>query len=690
MKPLKLSLAVWLAVMGPLGIAACQAGSVTANSSALTTASSARLQDNFYRAANQPWLQSTEIPANQTAVFGVDLPAITDQQLQQLLASLQQQQASAQGSAAAPALSALELQVLRYYQSYVDTQTIEQQGLSSLKPLVAEIAKWQSVADIAQWQGAQQGQIDTPIGVPFVMPGLDDPTTNQPMLSQGGLGLPGRAMYLDASAASLRTAYHGYLTKLATLAQPTLESTNLRALSPTQLADAALRVETAIAKAQWAPEISRDPSRMQSMTLAQLEQTAGDFPWQAFFSSSQLLHAKRFSNLQPGAIAALSQLYITLPLADWQAYSVLQTVHAAAPFLPKDFTDARFAFYGKTLSGMTQASSRERKALDELSAVLGEALGRLYSERYFPAAQQARVQQMAEQIKTTFRDSVATRSWLSLPTKQAALAKIDRMKLKIGYPTVWRDYGSLQLRADDALGNHLRAVRLNWVWTASRAGQPADPRAWDMLPQTVNAQYNPLRNDLEFPAALLQAPFFDMKADDASNYGALGAVIGHEISHGFDVMGSQFDAQGRLHNWWNDADRATFMQFAGALVEQFNAYQALPETKVNGELTLPENMADLVGLQMAFAAYQQSLRGKPAPVIGGLTGEQRFFVSYAQSRRSKVRPEQLKQWLNTDPHAPDEFRINGSLRHVDGFHQAFGTQPGDAMYQAPSERLRIW
>lgn len=692
MKPVKLALTICWVTIHSLGNAqatdaATTASATTASAAPVAAIGSMRLQDNFYQAANAAWLDATHIPDQQTAVFGVDLPAITEQQLQQLLTDLAAKAAQKPGAAA---LSPLEQLVLSYYQSYMDTAAIERQGLTALTPLFADISAWQSSVDVARWQGAQQGHIDTPIGIPFVMPGLDDPTVNQAMLSQGGLGLPDRSLYLAASAASLRTAYHHYLTQLATLAQAEFARTSLHQMTATQLADAMLRVETAIANAQWAPEMSRDPSRMQSMTLAQLQQTAGDFPWQAFFSSAQLLHAQRYSNLQPGAIVALSTLYKKLPVTDWQAYSMLQTIHAAAPFLPNAFRDARFAFYGHRLNGMTLAPARERKAMDELSAVLGEAVGRLYSERYFPANQQRRVQQIAEQIRHTFRASIVSRNWLSGPTQQAALAKIDQMKLKIGYPTLWRDYSALQLRQGDALGNHLRAIRLNWAWTASRAGQKADPRAWDMLPQTVNAQYNPLRNDLEFPAALLQAPFFTMQADDASNYGALGAVIGHEISHGFDVMGSQFDAQGKLQNWWTPADRTTFMQLATRLVSQFNAYQALPNAHVNGELTLPENMADLVGVQMAFAAYQQSLHGKPAPVIDGQTGEQRFFLSYAQSRRSKVRPEQLTQWLNTDPHAPDEFRINGSLLHVDGFHQAFHTQPGDAMYLPPSERLRIW
>jgi putative endopeptidase len=321
---------------------------------------------------------------------------------------------------------------------------------------------------------------------------------------------------------------------------------------------------------------------------------------------------------------------------------------------------------------------------------MGEALGQLYVERHFPASHKARMQQLVQNLLAAYHDSISKLSWMSPATKAQALDKVTKYGSKIGYPDVWRNFSGLSVVAGDALGNQHRAARFDWEFKAAKAGKKADKRDWDMLPQMVNAQYNPLRNDIEFPAAHLQAPYFDMHADDASNYGAIGATIGHEISHGFDNMGSQFDGDGQFRNWWADADKVAFNAMGEKLITQYNSYELFPGKPVNGKLTLSENMADLAGLQIAYDAYIHSLKGKKSPVINGKTGEQRFFLSYAQSRRSKFRPELATQWLVTDPHAPDVFRINGAIINVDGFHNAFGTQPGDAMFKAKEDRIRLW
>ncbi len=553
-----------------------------------------------------------------------------------------------------------------------------------MQTILRKIDHLPDMSAIAHLQGELQGRMETPIFVPFVMPGLQDPSTNRAMLSQGGLGLPDRDFYLktdDAKSAAIVKSYRNYLQTLASLVDES---------EPEKLADAALRVETQIALAQWEPAMSHDPGRIASMSVGQLQKEAPDFDWQAFLQGAQLLNQDLLSNLQPGAVAAIAKLYASVPLEDWKAYFKLQSLNEAAPVLPKAFRDARFAFFGQTLDGIPKEAAREEKAINELNTALGEALGRLYVERYFPSEQKKRMQVMVANLLAAYRDSIQDLRWMSAETKKHALDKISKYGTKIGYPDVWRDYATLELIAGNALENRHRAAQFNWLQNAAKAGKKADKRDWDMLPQMVNAQYNPLRNDIEFPAAHLQEPYFSMRADDATNYGAIGATIGHEISHGFDNMGSQFDGDGHFRNWWTDGDRDTFNKMAQELVKQYSAYELLPGQHVNGELTLAENMADLSGLQIAFQAYKKSLSGKSSPVKNGLTGEQRFFLSYAQSRRSKFRPEVATQWLRTDPHAPDIFRINGALINVDGFHQAFKTKAGDAMYKPESQRVRIW
>ncbi|WP_395012438.1 M13 family metallopeptidase [Undibacterium sp.] len=636
-----------------------------------------RYQDNFYQAANADWLANTKIPEDKSYAFGSDLPVITNQRIRTIVDELVKKQASG------VKLNATQTKVTRYFQSYMDVSQIEKKGIAPIQAILKKIDDLQDMAAIARFQGELQGRIETPIFVPFVMPGFQDPGTNLAILSQGGLGLPDRDFYItnNAKNAAILRGYRDYLLKLASLAGES---------HPAKLADAALSIETHIAQAQWEPARSHDPALVASMSVSQLEKDAPDFDWQAFFQGAQLVNQDMFTNAQPGAVAAIAKLYGSVPLADWKAYFKLKSLHEATPVLPKAFRDASFAFFGQTLNGTPKEAARDKKAISVLNTAFGEALGRLYVERYFPEEQKKRMQTMVSHLLAAYRDSIQELSWMSDPTKKEALDKISKYGSKIGYPDVWRDYSTLDIVVGDALENRHRAVKFNWLQNAAKAGKKADRRDWDMLPQTVNAQYNPLRNDIEFPAAHLQEPYFSMRADDATNYGAIGATIGHEISHGFDNMGSQFDGDGRLRNWWTDSDRETFNKMAQKLVAQYNAYELFPGQHVDGELTLSENMADLSGLQIAFKAYKKSLHGKPSPVVNGLTGEQRFFLSYAQSRRSKTRPEVATQELRTSRHAPDVFRINGSLINVDGFHQAFGSKEGDAMYKPESQRVRIW
>jgi len=651
------------------------AASAVSTAAPQTTAAATRIQDDFYHGVNGDWLSSAQIPADASFVFGADLPGITSQRLNQIITEL--------AGRKNPAGSVAE-KVGTFYSTYLDTARLDQLGRTPLNAILAEIDALSSTSELAYWQGKVQGRLETPVHFPFVMPGLQDPTTNQAMLAQGGLGLPDRSYYLpgnDAQSANTFTAYRAYLLKLAKLSQlPQAQA----------LVEQALSVESQIAQAQWELAKSRDPSNIATMQIAELIKTSPGFDWLAFLDGANLKGQATLSNLQPGAVQAISKLYATIPLAHWKAYTKLQSLNEAAPLLSAEFRAAHFAFYGTILDGQKQPEPQSKKAVARLNNAMGEALGQLYVARHFPADHKARMQELVKNLLTAYRDAISRLTWMTPATKQQALDKIAKYGTKIGYPDVWRDYSGLRIVAGDALGNQHRAARFDWEFKAAKAGKKADKRDWDMLPQMVNAQYNPLRNDIEFPAAHLQAPYFDMNADDATNYGAIGATIGHEISHGFDNMGSQFDGDGKFRNWWSDADKAAFNTMSEKLVQQYSAYQLFPGKHVNGQLTLSENMADLAGLQIAFDAYIKTLKGKKSPVINGLTGEQRFFYSYAQSRRSKFRPELATQWLVTAPHAPDVFRINGAVINIDGFHQAFSTKPGDAMFKNQAYRLRIW
>lgn len=626
-------------------------------------------------AVNGDWLNSVKIPADASFVFGADLPGITSQRLHQIIVDL--------ASKPNPAGSVAE-KVGTFYSAYLDTARLDQLGRTPLNAILAEIDALTSISELAYWQGKAQGRLETPVHFPFVMPGLQDPTTNQAMLAQDGLGLPDRSYYLpgnDAQSANIFTAYRAYLLKLATLAQLPQSQT---------LVEQAVSVESQIAQAQWELAKSRDPGNIATMHIAELIKASPGFDWLAFLDGANLKGQTTLTNLQPGAVLAITQLYAKIPLAHWKAYTKLQSLNEAAPLLSAEFRAAHFAFYGTILNGQKQPEPQSTKAVARLNNAMGEALGQLYVERYFPADHKARMQELVQNLLNAYRDAISRLTWMTPTTKQQALDKIAKYGTKIGYPDVWRDFSGLRIVAGDALGNQHRAAQFDWEFKAAKAGRKADKRDWDMLPQMVNAQYNPLRNDIEFPAAHLQAPYFDINVDDAINYGAIGATIGHEISHGFDNMGSQFDGDGNFRNWWSDVDKAAFNTMSEKLVQQFSAYQLFPGKHVNGQLTLSENMADLAGLQIAFDAYINTLKGKKSPVINGLTGEQRFFYSYAQSRRSKFRPELAAQWLMTDPHAPDVFRINGAVINIDGFHQAFATKPGDGMFKSQANRLRIW
>ena len=634
-----------------------------------------RVQDDLFRAVNGSWLAQTAIPADKSRYGSfVMLADLSDKRLRsiadELLAKPQKPGSTDQ-------------KVADYYRSFLDTAQLDKAGLVPLQAGLQAIAALKTPADLARWMGEQQGVQGTLIAL-GVEGDFKEPTRYTLLTWQGGLGLPDRDYYLkdDERMVKARAAYEKYLTQLGELSGDK---------NAAETAKAVVALERRIAEAHWAKVDMRDPVKIYNpMTVAELAKAAPGLDWAAMFSAAGLKNIDRVSSSQPSANVALAKLVSEVPMAQWRDYLRLHQLDNAANVLPQAFRDARFAFRGTALTGTTEPKPRWQQGVDELNDAMGEALGKVYVERFFPAQNKARMEQLVNNLLATYKESIGSLTWMTPATQAAAQAKLAKYTTKIGYPDSWRDYGGLVVKAGDAVGNRDRAGRFEWLRNAARAGKPVDRAEWGMTPQTINAYYNPSLNEIVFPAAILQSPFFDMAADDAVNYGGIGAAIGHEISHGFDDEGSQFDGDGKLSNWWTEADRKAFEAIAAKLVAQYDGYEPIAGKHVNGQLTLGENIADLSGLQIAFKAYKRSLGGKPAPVIGGMTGEQRFFFSFAQIWRDKIREERSLQLLTIDPHSPAVFRANGTAVNQDGFHEAFKTKPGDKMYKAPEERIRIW
>ncbi|WP_374569013.1 M13 family metallopeptidase [Ideonella sp.] len=635
-----------------------------------------RAQDDLFHAANGGWMKTTEIPADKPEYGSfIQLRDLSDQRARAIVEELAKQQLKP---------GSVEQKVGAFYATYLDTAAIDKAGLAPIKPALAEIDAIKTPKELATWLGKVQGRIETPVQL-WVMADFKNPTMNQALTWQGGLGLPDRDYYLkkeEERFVKARAAYETYLTTLATLA-------GLK--DPSDAAKRVMAIEYRIAEAHWDKVENRNPVKIYNpMTVTELAKAAPGLDWATFLQAAHLGQVERLSVSQPSAATAIAKLYGEVPLADWKLYFKLHSLDDAAPVLPQAFRDARFAFRGTALTGAKEQKPRWQQGITEVNGALGEAVGQLYVAKHFPPEYKARMQELVGNLLASYKESIDGLAWMTPATKAQAQDKLSKYMTKIGYPDQWRDYSKLEVRSGDALGNAQRSSRFEWDRIAAKAGKKVDRAEWGMTPQTVNAYYNPSLNEIVFPAAILQPPFFDMAADDAVNYGAIGAVIGHEISHGFDDQGSQFDGEGVLRNWWTDDDRKAFEAVGSKLVAQYESYEPLPGKHLNGKLTLGENIADLSGLQIAYKAYQRSLKGQPAPVIEGYTGTQRFFLGWSQAWREKVREERAMQLLTTDPHSPPEFRANGAAVNHDGFHEAFGTKVGDKMFKAPEDRIRIW
>nr|WP_297523799.1 M13 family metallopeptidase [uncultured Roseateles sp.] len=637
---------------------------------------SVRPQDDLFRAANGHWLSTTEIPADKSS-YGAfhQLADLSDKRARAIIEDLSKKKAKA---------GTVEQKIGDYYAAYMNTAAIDKAGLAPIKPLLDSIAAIQTREQLATWLGAQTGVVDLPVPL-GIEADYQDPTINRLQTWQGGLGLPDRDYYLKKDDERLGKARGAYVDYLQTLAK------TAGIADPAGSAQRVLAIEERLAQVQWDKVELRDPQKTYNpMTPAELAQKAPGFDWNAFFTAASLPGLDKLSASQPSYLTGAAKILGEASLDDLKLYLTLRTIDANATTLPKVYRDAHFAFHGAALTGAKSQQPRWQQAVGNVNGALGEAVGEVYVKRHFPAADKARMVQLVNNLLASYKESIDKLSWMTPATKAQAQDKLSKYMVKIGYPDVWRDYGALEVKAGDPVGNNLRASVFEWKRQAAKASKPVDRREWLMTPQTVNAYYNPTLNEIVFPAAILQPPFYNTKADDAVNYGAIGAVIGHEISHGFDDQGSQFDGDGKLRNWWTDDDRKAFDAIGSKLVAQYEGYEPIAGKHLNGKLTLGENIADLSGLQIAYKAYLRSLGGKPAPVIDGYTGEQRFFMGWSQAWREKARDERKLQLLTIDPHSPPEFRANGAAVNHDGFHEAFKTKPGDKMFKPSDDRIRIW
>jgi putative endopeptidase len=626
--------------------------------------------DDFFRYANNAWFARNPIPADRTAwgvssVLGEDVEA----QLRAIVETANR------------GTDPTSRQVAAMYASWMDEAGIEARGAAALRPYLDRINAAQSRDDLIRLF-AEPGY-PAPIGV-GITPNPADPTHYAAGANQGGLGMPNRNYYLQEGAQfdTYRAAYRTYVTtmlRLAGIAEPEAK------------ADAIIALEHRIAEAHWAPERSRDVSQsINPMTPAQLAALAPQFNWPLLLSAQGLGNLPTIIVRQTTAIQAEGQLFESVPLQTWKDWMTFHFIRSYAQFLPRAFDQANFEFYSHTLTGTERQRDRWKRGLGVLDNTLGEAVGRIYIQRHFPESSRRQVTELVGDLRAALGDRLRQNQWMDEATRTAALAKLDAFDPRVGNPVHWIDYSSLQVDPHDLLGNMVRAAAFQQNLQLSRLPNPVDRSLWAMTPQTINAYYSPLTNQITFPAAILQPPYFNARADAAVNYGAIGAVIGHEIGHGFDDQGSRFDPTGRLHNWWSPASNTRFQALVHRLGEQYNSYETAGQ-HINGALTMGENIGDLGGIEMAYAAYQryQARHGR-APVIGGLTGDQRFFLAYAQAWRTNVREGALRQQVLTNPHSPAEFRVNGVVRNVDAWYHAFNVQPGDRLYLPPEQRVHIW
>lgn len=637
-----------------------------------------RPQDDFYRFVNGQWLTSVSIPADRSNYGAFSL---LEDGAERDLKAILEEAAAVNAPAGSDAQKVGDL-----YASFLDEATIEARGLTPLAAELKRIDELKTKQDVARYIGHSQ-RISVPH--PFVYyVSVDRKNSSQytGVITQSGLGMPDRDYYLSTNdrLKDIRDKYQVYVKDLlAAAGTPKADKVAARIFA----------IESQLAKSHWTRVQNRDAEKTYNrFEVANLPKLMPGFDWNAYFAGAQIPVDKTQALVvvQPSYFETLGKVIATTSVPDWRGYFRYKLLNAYAPDLPAKFAQLHFEFNQRTVSGIEELKPRWKRAVDTVDGAVGDLVGKMYVERHFAADAKVRMDQLVRNLMDAYRQGIDSLEWMTPATKQKAHAKLERFTTKIGYPSKWRDWSKLEIRRDDLVGNEMRASTVVFDRNLAKLGGPIDRTEWFMTPQTVNAYYNPPTNEIVFPAAILQPPFFNVAADDAINYGAIGAVIGHEISHGFDDQGRRYDGSGNLNDWWAAADSEEFARRAKQLGAQYSALSPLPGLFVNGDLTLGENIADLAGLAMAYRAWQLSLRGKTPPVIEGYTGEQRFFIGWAQGWARKYREDELRRRLLTDPHSPSEYRTNAVLSNLPEFYTAFGVKPGDKMYKAPEQRVRIW
>ena len=633
---------------------------------------SAKPGDDFFRFANGKGIDAITIPADRSSFGSFDT-----------LAELSNARSRAVIESPGPgAPGSEEAKIKALYASFMNQDRLNALGAAPLQPELKAIQAVQTREQMARLMGRGAFSFYGGFFGVSVSTDIRDPDHYVVSLNQSGLNLPDRDYYLTDQFAEKKKKYEAYVADtLKRIGWP----------DPAANAKKVVDLETEIAKASWTKVEQRDDEKMYNpVTPAGLAKLAPGFPWQAYFTGAELPPLKRVIVGEKTAFPKIAAIFAKTPIPTLKAWQAFSVTSSAASSLSKPFDDAHFAFYGRELQGVPSQRDRWKRATSLVSGQMGEALGHVYVDHYFPAESKAQMLSLVGDLKTALGARIKKLDWMSDATKAKALTKLGMFNVKIGYPNKWRDYSVLVMKPDDLYGNVERGQAFEWRRVVGRLNKPVDRSEWDMTPQTVNAYYDPTKNEIVFPAAILEPPFFDPKADPAINYGAIGGVIGHEMTHGFDDQGRKYDGTGKLTDWWTKEDAERFDARAKQLVAQYSAFEPLQGAHVNGGLTLGENIADLGGLLLALDAYHDSLHGQPAPVIDGLTGDQRVFLGWAQVWKSKIRDDALRQRLATDPHSPAQLRVDGVVHNVDGWYGAYDVKPGEKLYLAPDQRVRIW
>ena len=634
---------------------------------------SVRPQDDLYRHFNGSWLKTAVIPADRaTDGAFMALRVQSEARVREIIEG-------ATGSDEAT-------KIAHIYKSFMDTDAVNAKGGSPISAELAMVDSISTISDFISTFSKLEAHGTSGIFGTFIYADMKDASTNILYLAQGGISLPDEAYYREEKYAEIRTAYVAHIAAMFSLAKVS---------NPAEKAAQVMALETSIASHHWDQVKNRDATlTYNKMNRAEVKALMPAFDWELYLTAGEIPAIVLDSVIvqQPSFFEGLGSILANFDADAWKAWLKWHIISGSAPYLSDEFTNENFAFFGKTLSGTPELRERWKRAVSMIEGSLGEAVGKVYVQKYFPAEAKARMENLVANLIEAYRVSINELAWMSPDTKVKALEKLSKFRPKIGYPDKWRDYSALKTTPDDLYGNVGRVVKFQRDHELSKIGKPVDRDEWFMAPQTVNAYYNPVMNEIVFPAAILQAPFFGLDHDDAVNYGGIGAVIGHEIGHGFDDQGSKYDGDGALNNWWSDADRAAFEERTKALIAQYDALipEEAPDVNVNGALTIGENIGDLGGLTIAYKAYQISLGGKPSPVIDGMSGEKRLMLSWAQIWRAKVRPEEMRRRIATDPHSPAEFRCNQILKNFTPFYQEFGVTDKDALWLEEQSRVQIW